>query len=368
MTKVTDYIGNKIYEQGVLKKILVDGGYIEDGKYYFTQQDHLGNTRMVLSQEGSIVQREYYYPFGMTVPHIEYDGKHPYRYNGKELDQMHRLDLYDYSARYYDQAIGRFTTVDPLAEKYYSWSPYNYVGNNPIRRVDPDGKDWIDRIMGVGMGVVTNNIPGTTSLRNVYTPNDVVDYNGALQATDNAAVAVGAAMIVVGVFDMSAGSGTAGAGGIIAATGLGASVGGIVAGAGGIVVAGGAAEVVGGAVLLGNAYLNKQAGYDYGRVSEASGSGGNNSQGARRKNRIPDKGEPNTVESNNSGTTMKKYGPDGNVQKEWNKGHSKDKNPKGLVDHIHDYKPNPNNPTGRGDRQPARTKYNNNDKRDFNLK
>ena len=141
MTKVTDYIGNKVYEQGVLKKILVDGGYIEDGKYYFTLQDHLGNTRMVLSQEGSIVQREYYYPFGMTVPHIKYDGKYPYRYNGKELDQMHRLDLYDYSARYYDQAIGRFTTVDPHAENYYNISPYAYVANNPLKYIDPDGRE-----------------------------------------------------------------------------------------------------------------------------------------------------------------------------------------------------------------------------------
>ncbi len=154
MTKVTDYIGNKVYEQGVLKKILVDGGYIEDGKYYFTLQDHLGNTRMVLSQDGSIVQREYYYPFGMTVPHIEYDGKHPYRYNGKELDQMHRLDLYDYSARYYDQAIGRFTTVDPLAEKYYSWSPYNYGYNNPLRYIDPTGEGPGDVVRGIGEGFV----------------------------------------------------------------------------------------------------------------------------------------------------------------------------------------------------------------------
>lgn len=66
-------------------------------------------------------------------------GKQPYKYNGKELDQMHGLNLYDYSARYYEPAIGRFTTVDPLAEMYYSISPYAYCNNNPLRFIDPTG-------------------------------------------------------------------------------------------------------------------------------------------------------------------------------------------------------------------------------------
>lgn len=52
---------------------------------------------------------------------------------------MHGLNMYDYSARYYEPAIGRFTTVDPLAEKYYSISPYAYVANNPINAIDPRG-------------------------------------------------------------------------------------------------------------------------------------------------------------------------------------------------------------------------------------
>jgi RHS repeat-associated protein len=66
----------------------------------------------------------------------------PYKYNGKELDQMHGLNLYDYSARYYEPAIGRFTTVDPLAEKYYSISPYAYCNNNPLKFIDPTGMSY----------------------------------------------------------------------------------------------------------------------------------------------------------------------------------------------------------------------------------
>ena len=38
--------------------------------------------------------------------------------------------------------LGRFSTVDPMAEKYYSWSPYVYVGNDPVNLIDPDGMDW----------------------------------------------------------------------------------------------------------------------------------------------------------------------------------------------------------------------------------
>jgi len=60
-----------------------------------------------------------------------------YRYNGKEFNED--LGLYDYGARWYDPAIARWTSVDPLAGKFSGWSPYNYVKGNPIRLVDPDG-------------------------------------------------------------------------------------------------------------------------------------------------------------------------------------------------------------------------------------
>ncbi len=51
------------------------------------------------------------------------------------------LDWYDYGARFYDPGLGRWHTPDPLAEKYESWSVYQYVRNDPILRIDPNGMD-----------------------------------------------------------------------------------------------------------------------------------------------------------------------------------------------------------------------------------
>ena len=66
-------------------------------------------------------------------------GKQPYKYNNKELDDRAGLNWYDYSARMKDD--WGFTTQDPLSEKFYNWSPYVYCYNNPMKFIDPDGKD-----------------------------------------------------------------------------------------------------------------------------------------------------------------------------------------------------------------------------------
>ena len=98
---------------------------------------------MIASASGSIVQSNHYYPFGMSSAEGSATSQQPYKYNGKELDTERGLNLYDYSARYMDPALGRFNTVNSLAEKYYSISPYVYVGNNPPKFIDPDGKKII---------------------------------------------------------------------------------------------------------------------------------------------------------------------------------------------------------------------------------
>ena len=135
-----DYVGNIIYEDGILDKILFDNGYYQDGNYYFYVRDHLDNNRLVTDAAASVVQSNHYYPFGMSFAESTAGEKQPYKYNNKELDDRAGLNWYDYSARMKDD--WGFTTMDPHSENYYSWSPYVYVGNNPMRLTDPTGMDW----------------------------------------------------------------------------------------------------------------------------------------------------------------------------------------------------------------------------------
>lgn len=62
-----------------------------------------------------------------------------FKYGGKELDRTSGLDLYDFEARQQDAKLGRFNSIDPLAEKYYGISPYAYCAGDPVNCVDPDG-------------------------------------------------------------------------------------------------------------------------------------------------------------------------------------------------------------------------------------
>ena len=91
-----------------------------------------------------VIQSNQFYPFGMAFAEgtTTEQGKQEFKYNGKDLDRSHELNQYDYSARFYDPGYNRFTTMDPLAEKYYSISPYAYVMNNPMKYIDPTGM-WI---------------------------------------------------------------------------------------------------------------------------------------------------------------------------------------------------------------------------------
>lgn len=141
-TLTTAYCGNAIYENGVPTKLITAYGYISlnDNKYHYFIQDHQGNNRMIVEQNRTVEETNHYYPFGGVF--ASNSSVQPYKYNGKELDRSNGLDWYDYGARHYDAAIGRWHAVDPSSEKYYGITPYAYCANNPVNCIDPNGKDW----------------------------------------------------------------------------------------------------------------------------------------------------------------------------------------------------------------------------------
>ena len=129
----TDFSGGRIVLSGNTQAI------------HYHHKDHLGSVRAITDGSGSTIEQNAYYPFG---------GRHTfgqtyaqttanrYKFNGKELQTIGGLDLLDYGARMYDTKTARWLVQDPLAEKYYPFSPYSFSGNNPVMNIDRDGKAW----------------------------------------------------------------------------------------------------------------------------------------------------------------------------------------------------------------------------------
>ncbi len=148
------YIDGLILRGGKPLMWLFDGGYValdDNGtptswNYYVA--DHLGSTRMVVGSDGTVKETVSYYPFGGEMrmqPPAQATGdlQHPFRFTGKELDRLNGLNWYDFGARWYDVAgVPMWTSIDPLCEKDYPTSPYVYCGNNPVNRIDKDGRIW----------------------------------------------------------------------------------------------------------------------------------------------------------------------------------------------------------------------------------
>jgi RHS repeat-associated protein len=179
----TDYMqGGFQYKNTELQFFPTAEGYVNNTadmyNYVYNYTDHLGNVRMSYTFDEQIgglriLEENHYYPFGLK--HTNYNSdtrqyeeklmgggveirtlapgggsafipapKFQYKYNGKELQDELGLNMYDYGARNYDAALGRWMNIDPKAEKYFSYTPYDYCVNNPIYFIDPNGMEVIE--------------------------------------------------------------------------------------------------------------------------------------------------------------------------------------------------------------------------------
>jgi RHS repeat-associated protein len=181
----TEYFGGFQYEDAILQFFPHAEGYVKASasvgrngqveyyyyNYVFNYTDHLGNIRMSYAFDPNtvglkILEENHYYPFGLkhqnyNVEKLDFETfpetgieivptdntMYKYKYNGKELQEELGLNMYDYGARNYDPAIGRWMNIDPLAETSRRWSPYTYCYNNPLRFTDPDGMQADDVII-----------------------------------------------------------------------------------------------------------------------------------------------------------------------------------------------------------------------------
>ena len=123
---------------------ITDGKLTNPQQYYF-RRDHLGSNVAVWNvTRDTTVQRTWYYASGTPMSNSTGQSTQSYKYNGKEFVEIFNNHTYDYGFRGYHAITGRFTTMDPLAEKYYDISPYTYCGGNPVNRIEFLGLKWKD--------------------------------------------------------------------------------------------------------------------------------------------------------------------------------------------------------------------------------
>lgn len=199
----TDYLGQFVdgYTVGgtsSLKYILTPEGRLKNSgtnsttiwTWEYNLTDHLGNVRVVFrpgtSNTAEVMEYKNYFPFGMKMtPYLcQTVTDNKYLYNGKEQQTDFELNWYDYGARFYDPALGRWHSVDPLAEVSRRWSPYTYCYNNPLGFIDPDGMavykykidtnsggEWVEEALKFDLKEIATKALASVGL-NIKTPSE----------------------------------------------------------------------------------------------------------------------------------------------------------------------------------------------------
>ena len=154
----TRYAGSLVYNDGTFESASFGGGRIvgtnngTNSEVHYFLTDHLGSTRVVAKVTPTgreDLDRKDYYPFGKEWAQPDMPtSDNRYTFSGKEKQHLRfqEIDYADFEARFYDSETGIFLQQDPLSEYSFQVSPYAYCGNNPINRIDLDGKRWDDPI------------------------------------------------------------------------------------------------------------------------------------------------------------------------------------------------------------------------------
>ena len=181
MEEVRD--GELVFRDGQLVELRTDGGWFSmwndtlsttQVRPYFYVMDYLGSVRMTVDGVTGVVEQSLEYLPSGYVCHSENYGRQPFRFCGKELLTMHGWDMYDSFARFQHDYLPRFTQMDPLAEKYYHLSPYNYAGNDPVNAADPSGMSPVYDIHGKFLGTTKE---GFTGMVLIYSGNSTIPWN-----------------------------------------------------------------------------------------------------------------------------------------------------------------------------------------------
>ncbi|MDO8898637.1 MAG: RHS repeat-associated core domain-containing protein, partial [Bacteroidales bacterium] len=196
------YFGDLVTENGLPSLILHADGYVDvsgmQPVFIYHLKDHLGNVRIVLQAGGSsgtLKQSNDYYPFGMAFTRNSsfseeesFARENKYKYNGKEEQPMPGKWL-DYGARFYDAQLGRWHSVDPLAERHYSFTAYNYALNNPLLFIDQFGLDTLNVNSNAevksGDVVITESGPIAVNSDEVVVNADEIQMNEGLHLVTN---------------------------------------------------------------------------------------------------------------------------------------------------------------------------------------
>jgi RHS repeat-associated protein len=170
---------DSVYRGGVLLALVRPAGSSDEA--FHVHVDHLGSTRRVSKPDGTLFEQREFYPFGQEIG--EKLSETRFRFTGHEHDDNGSTDPFgdlEYMhARYYASVTGKFLALDPEQgdpSMPQSWNRYAYSRNNPLRLIDPDGRDGWDVVSGVGQGLKNFGVHTVEGVKTLFTdPGAVVD-------------------------------------------------------------------------------------------------------------------------------------------------------------------------------------------------